>query len=563
MKKIKDFFIPKNTSKYSDTFYKYIMLRSSIVVMLLSSVLLLFFVSQTISSQLQNAQKTLQTENEFCYSTFNDVLSSAKSTTLFFARFKDISPLYQSESKINVRKTILLQEAISFITTFDYINGICVETPEFVISHSIPSHVKYNKVMDLDAFTLYSTTADSFPHLLKLTYTASNLDTFNVDITMFSEYLSTHNMSANSYLLSSDGQILLAPDYNLIGKSIDDIVDIDFKDIQNKNASSKYLYTQQRFSDEGIILVSLMPKNEIYTSTLGQILSIFAIYLAVMTVAILCLSLVLDYIYRPIKNVAQVLKYYMPENDSLLESDAKFITMCMKRYTTTDEIDAALLRVRKGQLQTLHSQISPHLLGNILESIKWDLIEVVGEDTKMVKAISSLALFLAETYEYQRMITTIEAEIDRTKYYTDVMAYFYEQLQVTWEVSDEVLDCAIVSLSLQPFIENSVQHAFTHMEDDPHIFIRISSDNGLVFIEIEDNGMGIPPDALDSILSTLDDDASVQKHIGIKNSHLKLKLLFGDEYGVTDIQTGNEGTYVKITIPKLAGPILSPSDSRD
>ena len=76
----------------------------------------------------------------------------------------------------------------------------------------------------------------------------------------------------------------------------------------------------------------------------------------------------------------------------------------------------------------------------------------------------------------------------------------------------------------------------------------------MIYIEIEDNGRGMSEATLATILESLKDDEYAHKHIGIKNSHLKLKLLFGEEYGVTDIQTGETGTYVKITIPKIEAP---------
>ena len=116
------------------------------------------------------------------------------------------------------------------------------------------------------------------------------------------------------------------------------------------------------------------------------------------------------------------------------------------------------------------------------------------------------------------------------------------------------MDSAIVSMSLQPFFENSISHGFSRKETNPKICVRISSADNLIYIEIEDNGKGMSKATLDSILESLKNDEYAHKHIGIKNSHLKLKLLFGEEYGVTDIQSTSKGTYIKITIPKLEAP---------
>lgn len=250
-----------------------------------------------------------------------------------------------------------------------------------------------------------------------------------------------------------------------------------------------------------------------------------------------------------------VFTYAMPDNESMMESDALFIKKCIKRYSTTQNVDAALLRIRKSQLITLHAQISPHLLGNALEAIKWEIIDKLGYNTQLEHAIASLSLFLEDSYEYQQMITSIHAEIERTKYYADMMVYcFFDRLQIEWDVADDVMDSSIVSMSLQPFFENSISHGFSRKEVNPKITVRISSADDLIYIEIEDNGKGMSEATLVSILESLKDDEYAHKHIGIKNSHLKLKLLFGEEYGVTDIQSTPNGTYIKITIPKLESP---------
>lgn len=550
--------IKKPKSKYSDGFYKNILLRSSFVIMLLSLILLIFFAWQTIDNHFEQAQQNLVVENNDCYSTLEETLENTKRITMFFSLYKDLSPLFQVETDLDIRKAMLQEEARTFITCFDYIANINVVTPESTISYGLSSntdYLKYEKVQVLEPFILYATTPDTYPPLLMLEYTSNNLDTFTTQITLYSEYLSQYYISDNSYLISEDGIILLAKDYSLIGDKITDVAQIEFEAIQNGTNSDKYLHTEQRFANEGMILASLTPKSDTYREIITQLLILLLGYFFITAIGIAILYLVLGRIYRPIKDVAQVLKYYMPDNESMMESDALFIKKCLKRYSTTQNVDAALLRIRKSQLITLHAQISPHLLGNALEAIKWEIIDKLGYNTQLEHAIASLSLFLEDSYEYQQMITPIRTEIDRTKYYADMMVYcFFDRLQIEWEVADDVLENAIVSMSLQPFIENSISHGFSRKEKDPKITVRISSADDLIYIEIEDNGRGISEATLNSIMESLKDDEYAHRHIGIKNSHLKLKLLFGEEYGVTDIQTGETGTYVKITIPKLEAP---------
>lgn len=534
-------------SKYSDIFFNKLLKRSFAVVILLSSILLLFFIWRTANDRINEEQKALQTVNNDCYTSINEVLTHTKNVSMFFSLYKDYSSLYQSESKIDVQKLMLEQEMTAFITCFNYLNGISVETRDSVVSYNITRHTKFESIAQFDPFVLYATTPEAYPSLLKLSFVSSNLDMFSVEVTLSSEYLCKHYMTDNSYLITKDGTILLAKDYRLMNQNISDVLSVDFA-----SASSKYLYADTTFSEDGLLLVSVKPRVDVYTATLGQLLSTFLFFIIIMGITAFLLMITLRHIYRPIKDVAQVLKYYMPSNDSMLESDTKFIKNCMKRYETNDDIDSALLQIRKSQLHTLQAQISPHLLGNTLETIKWDLISITGEDSKLVSSIGSLSMFLEETYEYQRMITTIGAELERTKYYADMMVYcFYEALQIEWNVSDDVLNCAIINLTLQPFIENCINHAFTRLEKNPLITIRIAENDGIIFIEIEDNGQGMDADTLAAIRHTLSDDGPCEHHIGIKNSHLKLKLLFGDDFGITEIQSEAGGTYIRLEIPSI------------
>jgi len=558
MKKWNDILIPKQISKYSDKFYSWTLLRSSLTVVLLSSILLLFFMWKTVDSRFSEEHNALQSTNETCYSNINEVLNNAQNISMFFALYKDFSPLYQAESQLNVREIMLRQEMIAYTSCFDYLNGIHVKTRDAVVTHKMETNAEYKKVAYFDPFTLYATTENSYPKLLKLSYTSSNLDTFDVDITLYSEYLSTHYMPEDSYLLTKDGSVLLAREHSLIGKHISEVLSVDMDELCNNVIASDYLCANKAFSDDNMVLISVIPKTTIYSNTIGQLLSILLIFIIIMAIIFLLLAMTLSFLYRPIKDVAQVLKYYMPSNDSMLESDADFIKNCMKRYATNEDVDNALLQIRKSQLQTLQAQISPHILGNTLESIKWDLISLTGDDSKLVASIGSLSMLLEESYAYQRIITTIGAEIEQTKNFADMMVNcFYERMQIEWIVSEEILDCSIVNLTLQPFIENCFNHGFNRTEEHPLITIHIAESDGIIFVEIEDNGMGMDQKTLSNIKETLVDDGPCEHHIGIKNSHLKLKLLFGVKYGVTDIQSSEAGTYIKLELPKMKAPTPS------
>ena len=293
MKKIKEYFIPNQFSKYSDIFFKRILFRTSFATVLLSSILLVFFMWKSINNRFQEEQDALIIANGNCNANMTEVLSNAKNTSMFFAFYKDFSPLYQAESQVDVRKIMLEQEIIAFVSCYGYLNGVHIKTRDTTATFGMATNVNYEKVALFDPFVLYATDADSYPHLLKLSYTAPNLDTFSVDITMYSEYLSTHYMPENAYLLTKEGNILLTRDYNLISQPISDVLSVDMDKLCKNAFSSKYLCASTPFSEDGLMMISVIPKSNVYANTIGQLLSIFLVFVIIMIIVVFLLTMIL------------------------------------------------------------------------------------------------------------------------------------------------------------------------------------------------------------------------------------------------------------------------------
>ena len=136
--------------------------------MLLSFVLLLFFTWQTIASNSKQRIANLQSENTKCYALVDEILENTERITMFFALYKDLSPLFAAETDIDIRKAMLQEEAKTFIACFDYISNIEVTTPDTTVnSGDSMIDVTFEQVDLLPPFTLYATNEDSYPQLLK------------------------------------------------------------------------------------------------------------------------------------------------------------------------------------------------------------------------------------------------------------------------------------------------------------------------------------------------------------------------------------------------------------
>ena len=157
---------------------------------------------------------------------------------------------------------------------------------------------------------------------------------------------------------------------------------------------------------------------------------------------------------------------------------------------------------------------------------------------------------------------TLEDELEYIDTYLRLQKYRYEErLEVNIQIPDEYLDDFIPKLILQPLVENVIKHAFADKEDNGFIGIVASEKEGKrLEITIFDNGKGIEKDTLQEICEKLNQQVLQDefKSIGLQNVQARLKLLFGEEYGLMIKSTAGIGTAVKVTFP-----ILTQKDVQD
>lgn len=204
---------------------------------------------------------------------------------------------------------------------------------------------------------------------------------------------------------------------------------------------------------------------------------------------------------------------------------------------------------RKAELSALQMQINPHFIYNTLASIKWLVLK--GDKEKSSETINSFISLLQNTISETSETITVAQEIENLKNYVFINETRYgDNIKVNFHVLPNCNDYKIPKLILQPFIENAFFHAFTeNAEGRIHVFI--SEKSNKLFCEIVDNGKGMNETQVSSLYSS---HSSKHKHftgIGIKNVDDRIKLLYGNEYGVTIDSKINIGTTINIYLPLI------------
>lgn len=207
---------------------------------------------------------------------------------------------------------------------------------------------------------------------------------------------------------------------------------------------------------------------------------------------------------------------------------------------------------QKAELLALHSQINPHFLFNILESIR--MHSVIKKEEETAEMIQRLAVIQRQYVDWESDNVTIKEELDCVKAYLDLQKYrFGERLNYSIEVNDENTQLYIPRLSIVTFVENSCVHGIEGKSSCCWIFVRVRIKDNNIIIEIEDTGKGMNEEKLSEIQNRMN-SASIEllqtkHHVGIINACLRLKIFTENMVNFKVESEEHEGTIFIIKIP--------------
>lgn len=239
-------------------------------------------------------------------------------------------------------------------------------------------------------------------------------------------------------------------------------------------------------------------------------------------------------------DIARLIHHY----NNMLENTERYIReeYQIKRMKKAAELDA------------LVAQINPHFLYNTLDMINW--LSRTGRKEDVTKAVQTLSRFYKLTLSKRGLMNTIEEELEHTELYVELQNMRYDDcVSFVVDVPDELSEYTIPKLTFQPIVENAWLHGIMDKEEKSgNILLTGWRQGGDIVFLISDDGIGIPPEKLESILAEGKGDSTANGtsdsvHIGVYNTNLRLKRLYGDSYGLTFQSSPGTGTEVTIKIP--------------
>ena len=368
------------------------------------------------------------------------------------------------------------------------------------------------------------------------------------------------------FLVNADNKIIISSELSYFNTYPDDI-GLNTLTIESNPKNSVYEINDKNYvvlSGDSTIsdykYISAYPL-ELYEHKLSTMkLQIIGILLLLMIIIFILAYVASVRSYSPLNEIISFLDNSQPPADSIEEEDKNELMYIINSIQThindktkmAEILEERMKLLRKSQYDMLQTQINPHFLYNTLETINWMAYNMSNSENPVSKSLINLASFFRNTLTSGYFVS-IENEIKYTNEYVNILALRYGDLfDMEWDIDESILSYTIIKICLQPIIENAVYHGIKQKNDKGLIKIKGLCDDNNIILIVSDDGIGIEKDALDELNKTLSETSftNEKSHIGLSNVNQRIKIIFGDSYGIHVESTVGVGTDVYVTIPK-------------
>ena len=284
------------------------------------------------------------------------------------------------------------------------------------------------------------------------------------------------------------------------------------------------------------------------------------IVFAVILLAIIFLSYQIPHsITRPIKRISEVTDQ-VAKGDLTVRSNVRagaevnvlndsLNTMIDKINELLEQVTKEQVRLRKAEFELLQAQINPHFLYNTLDAIVW--LAEAGEQKKVVSMVGSLSEFFRMSLNQGKDIVSVKEELQHVRSYLEIQQVRYQDiLEYELHVPELLNTYLIPKITIQPLVENALYHGIKNKRGVGKITITGYEKEGIFFLLIEDNGIGITQERLEQVRNGILGKVSTGKAIyGLYNVNERIRLNFGEEYGISLDSSYGEWTKVKVMLP--------------
>ena len=373
-----------------------------------------------------------------------------------------------------------------------------------------------------------------------------------------------------SYIINDRNAVVATSDSSLSG-----IYLLDYDTIENSFMSSNNFIERNildttvyagfyNIKQPGWFMVTVLPSGPLITQSNTIMVQYILMYLGFLIFALFLAHSMSHSITNRISSVIHQMSkvrkgtlspmsspQYHDEIGDLIDT-YNYMTRKMDQLMTEQAKAAEELRI--AEFHTLQAQINPHFLYNTMDMINW--LAQQGRTDEVSLAVQKLSRFYKLTLSRKQSISTIASEAEHVSIYLQIQNMrYHNSISFVCDIPDELMEYQIPKLTLQPIIENSVLHGILETPSKTGTIVLTGwlEDSDIVLL-ISDDGVGIPPEKLQTLL--LENtygitSASSGTNIAVYNTHRRLQILYGNEYGLTYSSEFGKGTDVELRIPAI------------
>lgn len=383
-----------------------------------------------------------------------------------------------------------------------------------------------------------------------------------VDVNFFNEQMKITNNNQEVYWVNSQGQVMASSDKESIGNGMETIT-ADWKDIPvngdgssiNVNGVTKVCTAHD--SLYGTKILMMVNQESLVEATRKVAQDIIFIFFLSSIVMFLAIYLYSKWISGRVNKVVYAAKKLGDgEFDYLLNDMGKdeMGIIASAINTLNSEIQLLIaenyekkLKIKSSEMNLLQEQINPHFLYNALSVISSVAMQEGGKKT--VISVRYLANFYRISLNKGKQVVSVQEEVELLQNYMKIqMLRFEDTVEINYEVDRRALAFRTIKLLLQPLVENAIHHGRKDEEQVLHIWVTVSVSQDRIIYEVKDDGLGIGADKLERLRKELKNS---EEGYGLKNVDIRVKLNYGEQYGVSISSNHGEGTCVRVEIPQV------------
>lgn len=388
----------------------------------------------------------------------------------------------------------------------------------------------------------------------------------SVSAKYFQDIMKNANITSEGlvYLMSENGRMITSSNSSILQKMQKKGILLNYGAElfmeKRKEGQKEYYITRQNVDGASWQMILIIPENE-YEDQYRFLWLSAALMLGSMIAVIVLMSYLLSgyYVGRLKKLNAEMtglesgnLNANLPittEEDEIEEIYHNFNGMVQEVQRLMQEHYQLGKEVKMAEVRALQAQINPHFLYNTLDLINWISMDYGAEEIGTLTW--NLARFYRLSLNHGKSLISIGEEVEHVEVYVNIENYHFDNaISLEVDVPEELKSYACLNIILQPFVENAIVHGIAEKPDIESCEIRIRArreEQDIIF-SVQDDGPGVDVEQMQK--ETQQDIRTAQHGYGVRNINFRLKLCFGEKYGVTYLES-EKGTHVEIKIPVM------------